>query len=77
MNLVRVWPFTRGLSRFISLDCLRQVLINLWLGSSLCRGYTSLEIAEHLGVLDRAQAIGGCVAHGVVSPAELRRIFQA
>jgi DNA-binding NarL/FixJ family response regulator len=32
---------------------------------------------QRLGVRDRAQAISWCVAHGVVSPAELRRIFQA
>ena len=38
------------------------------------RRYLS-QIYQRLGVRDRAQAIGWSVAHGLVSPAELRRIF--
>jgi hypothetical protein len=32
--------------------------------------------AQRLGVRDRAQAIGWCVAQGLVSAADLRVIFQ-
>jgi DNA-binding NarL/FixJ family response regulator len=32
---------------------------------------------QRIGVRDRAQAIGWCVANGLISPAELQKVFLA
>jgi hypothetical protein len=32
---------------------------------------------QRIGVRDRAQAIGWCVAHGVISPEELQQVYLA
>ena len=40
------------------------------------RRYLS-HIYQRIGVRDRAQAIGWCVAHGLISPVELQQVYSA